>query len=165
MPAEIIEGLTFEKVEKQSQTRRSKIQDEVLVMLETSQQRDVIQSFATNLAAVQGKAGMRLDIPDHLRGLFRLFEAHAAALRAEYGTVKRAIRFDDMNASLYMDVKLEDTEWHRITDEEMRTIQEKNRTAPPPQKKQPSKTSVEEKNRILMQSQRAYPQVESECDE
>ena len=130
MPQDIIEGLTFEKVEKQSQSRRSKIQDEVLVMLETSQQRDVIQSYAANLAAVQSKAGMRLDIPDHLRGLFRLFETHAAALKAEFGAVKRAIRFDDINSSLYMDVKLEDTEWHRITDEEMRKIQEKKQGSP-----------------------------------
>ena len=69
IPTAVIDGLVFEKVEKQSQTRRSKIQDEVLVMLESSQQRDVIQSYAPNLAPIQGQAGLRLDVPDFLRGL------------------------------------------------------------------------------------------------
>ena len=110
MPKNVIDGLTIEKNERQSQARRSKIQDEVLIMLETSQQRDTIQSYASNLAAVQGKAGIRLDVPNFLRGVFRMFVEHAAALHSQYGTVKRAVRFDDMKGSLFMDVKLEDTD-------------------------------------------------------
>ena len=51
MPADVVDRLTIEKIEKQSQTRRSKIQNEVLIMLEASKQRDVIQSYAANLAA------------------------------------------------------------------------------------------------------------------
>ena len=61
MPTEVIESLTFVEVEKQGQTRRSKIKDEVLVRLQTSLQRDTIQSYAPNLASAQGLAGIRLD--------------------------------------------------------------------------------------------------------
>lgn len=59
---------------------------------------------------------------DHLRGVFRQFESHAAALREIHGNVKRAVRFDDVNQSLIMDIKLDDTAWHRITAEEMANV-------------------------------------------
>lgn len=167
MPVEVVEGLTIEKIEKQSQARRSKIQAEVLVMLETSQQRDVIQPYVANLAKVQGKAGIRLDIPDYLRGLFCLYEAHAAALRAQYGSVKRAIRFDDSDHSLYMDVKLDDTKWHRISAGEMREIGEKNKARRIPTTSGISPAaSTALRRKILLQDQsdptNDYPHVESE---
>ena len=46
MPAEVIDTLVFVKITKQCQARRSNINDEVLAVLQTSQQRDAIQSFA-----------------------------------------------------------------------------------------------------------------------
>ena len=122
IPDLVADGLTIEKTEAISQTRRSKIQGEVLVQLKSSHERDVVQSYASNLSDVQGEAGIRLDVPDHLRGIFRQFETHAAKLRAKYGRIKRAIRFDDVNKSLYMDVKLETTQWHRISAEEISKI-------------------------------------------
>ena len=165
MPAELIDSLEFDKIEKQGQSRRSKIRDEVLIRLRTSQQRDSIQSYASNLASVQGQAGICLDIPDYLRGLFRLFEAHAAALRQEYGQVKRAVRFDDVERSLYMDVKLESTEWHRISGEDMREIEKtRKRTA----KNRPSVgATAEQRSKILLyqsteSSEQELPRVESE---
>ena len=48
IPSNVVGSLVFERVERQSQARRSKIKGEVLVMLESSQQRDVIQSYAAN---------------------------------------------------------------------------------------------------------------------
>ena len=95
MPDNIVNNLTIETAAKQSHSRRSKIQDEVLIRFGSSQDRDIVQSYAVNLSTSKGKAGLRLDVPDHLRGLFRMFEEHAAALRERYGHVKRAIRFDD----------------------------------------------------------------------
>lgn len=162
MPTELIETLVFEEMTKQGQARRSKIKDEVLVRLQSSQQRDTIQSYASNLANVQGQAGIRLDIPDHLRGLFRLFEAYAAALREQYGGVKRAIRFDDIEGSLYMDVKLEETGWHRISAAEMREIESLRKMSTKPNA---SAGSAEEKSKILLYkkaSQPSYPRVESD---
>ena len=164
MPGQIIDTLTIEKIEKQSQARRSKIQDEVLVMLETSQQRDTIQSYALNLAAVQGKAGIRLDVPDFLRGVFRMFEEHAAALRAQYGVVKRAIRFDDINGSLYMDVKLEDTDWHRITADEVRLVErnKKKKKKNLQGRTHLSASAAAQKKKILLLEDAKYPEVESD---
>ena len=169
IPPPVTDGLVFEKVEKLSQTRRSKIQDEVLVMLESSQRRDVIQSYAPNLAPIQGQAGLRIDVPDFLRGLFRLFEAHAAALRAQFGPIKRAIRFDDVDHSLYMDVKLENTDWHRISAQEMRDIEDRKKKGGT----SPSGISVSaaaDKRKILLFNDNSadgshnYPQVESDAE-
>ena len=54
MPAEVVGSLSFQTIEKQGQSRRSKIQDEVLVRLQTSHQRDIVQSYASNLVSAQG---------------------------------------------------------------------------------------------------------------
>ena len=158
---EVLESLVIEKIVKQGQTRRSKIQDEVLILLETSQQRDIIQSYAFNLAAVQGKAGLRLDIPDFLRGTFRMFEEHAAALRTQYGVVKRAIRFDDIGGSLFMYIKLEDTEWHRVTAEEV-NIACKKRNKKKEQQRNTHEEAAAQKKKILLDEGGSIPCVESD---
>lgn len=166
MPTEVIESLTFVEVEKQGQTRRSKIKDEVLLRLQTSQQRDTIQSYAPNLASAQGLAGIRLDIPDFLRGLFRLFESHAAALRVEHGTVKRAIRFDDVEHSLYMDVKLQDTDWHRVSADELREADKLRKKQSMKVAGKQGAAAANEKRRILMiDPEQVHPEVESEEDD
>ena len=108
-------SVQFEDLQRIDQARRSKVKKEVLIRFRNSQTRDLIQSYAPNLAAFDGTAGLRMEAPDFLRGLFRLFEAHGAALRAKYTSVKRSIRFDDVEMSLFMDVKLRSTQWHRIT--------------------------------------------------
>ena len=115
MPPAIVDDLDFEQVKRVAQPRRLKIHKEVLVRFRNTATRDVAQSYASNLADSAGTAGLRLEIPDFLRGLFRRFETHGAALRSKHGTVKRAVRFDDENMSLSMDVKLDNTQWHRIT--------------------------------------------------
>ena len=164
IPTEVIEGLCFQNIEKLVQSRRSKIQDEVLLRLRNSQQRDIIQSYASNLASVQGQAGIRLDIPDHLRGLFRLFEAHAAALRAEFGVVKRAIRFEDSDMSLYMDVKLTDTDWHRISANDVRMATAVKKKAVPSLSANGVESALEKKKILFMNEGTTYPEVESDAE-
>ena len=122
IPPNVCNSLKIELATKKTQTRRSKIHDEVLVRFETSHYRDVVQSYASNLSSAGGNAGLRMEIPDHLRGIFRLFEAHAAALKAKFGTVKRSI-----SSSLVMDVKLDNTEWHRISADEIVEISKRRR--------------------------------------
>lgn len=114
-PPNLVRDIQITSIVRQQQARRSKIQHKVLVTFDSIQSRDAIQSYAPNLAEAGAGVGLRLDVPDYLRGIFRLFEEHAAALCAKYGTVKRSIRFDDMAKSLLMDVKLEHTRWPRIT--------------------------------------------------
>ena len=127
-PADLANGVKIESVIHQQQARRSKIHHEMLVISDCVQSRDAIQSYAPNLADTGGAAGLRLDVPDFLRGTFRQFEAHGAALRAKFGVVKRSIRFDDVTRSLLMDVKLEHTQWHRITAKDMRELYDKKRS-------------------------------------
>ena len=158
MPQEVIDGLLIERVYSVSQARRSKITDEVHVVLQTSHQRDAIQSYAANLAECNGKAGIRMDIPDHLRGLFRQFETHAINLKGKYGPIKRAIRFDDLDGSLYMDVKLQDSDWHRITAAEIRRIR-------PSTAGTNTTKSTADKKRVLLQETSPTYHVASDDEE
>ena len=149
MPVQVVDGLQIEKITRQQQPRRSKIHSEVLVHLTSHLSRDVIQSYAVNLASSSGNAGLRLEIPEHLVGLFKWYEAHAAALRETYGQVKRSIRFDDTNRSLCMDVKLLSTGWHRINQECISMIA-KNRLLTTPGPSASNDQRCDELRRIMM---------------
>ena len=115
------DNIVFEHIERIYQRRRSKIHDQVLIRFKSSRTRDLIQSYALNLANHQGKAGLRLQIPEHLRGLHKMYESHGDRLKKEQGPgLKRSINLDDATQSLVMDVKLsEDDEWLRIYREDM----------------------------------------------
>ena len=123
IPVSIVKSLCIERVDKVQQARRSRIQDEVRVVFSTSKERDLVQSYAVNLAKSNGKAGIRMELPEHLRGLFKLFEAHGASLRQRFPGLRRSIKYDDVSQSLCMDVKMpEKDKWHRIGEAEMREI-------------------------------------------
>ena len=102
--------------------RRSRIKDEVVAVFETAADRDLVQSYAPNLKGAKGVAGIRLDIPEHLMSVFKLLETHANGIRSRYKEgVKRSIRFDDIDRSLYMDMKLSGSGiWHRIGPSQVR---------------------------------------------
>ena len=74
-----------------------------------------MQSFATNLKGNKA-AGLRLDIPPHLLGVFKLLEGHANRVRASYKEgMKRSIKFNDVEKSLSLDMKLPTFDrWHRV---------------------------------------------------
>ena len=81
-----------------------------------------VQSYAVNLQTLGGKAGIRMDVPEHLRGTFKLFEAHGGKLKEQNpGGLKRSIKYDDTTMSICMDVRLPNwTMWHRISANQMR---------------------------------------------
>ena len=58
----------------------SRIHNEVKVVFATSRERDLVQSYAVNLAKVKGREGIRMELPEHLHGLFEIFEGHGAIL-------------------------------------------------------------------------------------
>ena len=123
IPHEIIQRLDFVKVSRLGQSRRSKIRDEVLIELATLQQRDIIQSYAVNLAKKSGTAGIRMEIPQHLEGDFRLLEEHAGLLNKRRPGTKRSVKFDDIAQGLCIDIKLPDSEqWHRFTTSQIREL-------------------------------------------
>lgn len=149
IPREVIEGLLFEHVERVEQSRRSKIQHEVLIRFPTSQQRDIVQSYAVNLAKSDGKAGLRMEIPQYLEGVFKMMMEHSAFLsRNTPGGVKRSVKFDDIEMNLLIDIKLPQSEkWHRFSHHEIRDAV-KNRQAIA-KKKMPVSSDSEERKSIL----------------
>lgn len=93
--------------------------DVVLVTFENVETRDLVRAGAKNLAGVD--AGLRLEIPDHLLGSFRVLNDLAFELKKKNGNLKRNIKFDDANLDLAMDV-CPDTgrQWRTVTPGEAR---------------------------------------------
>ena len=99
------------------QPARSKIRQEFIVTFADRESRDTVKSYARELAHFKGAAGLRLDIPDHLKGFHKVLEEHAYAMINLYGKdVKRNIKFDDRSENLMMDIRLPNSaRWHNIT--------------------------------------------------
>ena len=79
--------------------------------------RDVVYSYINRLAKHAGKAGIRLEIPLHLKSEFKLLEAHGNRVRTANGKdVKRSIQFDDADKLLILNVKIsQDDDWTLVT--------------------------------------------------
>lgn len=90
------------------------VTDECLVRFSTIQDRDFVQSKAPKLARSTGKAGMRLEIPDHIHWVFKLLEKESWSISKRWPGAKRNIRFDDATRSFFLDVKVVDGQWERI---------------------------------------------------
>ena len=92
--------------------RVGNVRDEAIVTFYSHVKRDAIMSGAVNLAthvdtAGQPTAGLRLELPPELMDTFRLLSQFGTRLRARHGEgTKRHVKFDDMEASLYMNIKL-----------------------------------------------------------
>ena len=102
--------------------RPPRVHSEVLVTFYEVATRDMVMSYAPNLAKTNNTAqtsGIRMEIPPNLRGIFKTLDDHGHLLRLRHGTgVKRNIKFDDGEMSLYMDLKLpSEPEWMRVDPE------------------------------------------------
>ena len=115
----------------------SKIKHEALVIFADLEGRDLVTSYAKNLADRvtpdgQPTAGLRMDIPPHLMTTFKLLESYGRDLRVRYGKdFKRHVRFDDEARSLYLNMRIPgDQNWTRISPDTARSfINEKERSA------------------------------------
>ena len=101
---------------------KKQIPNEVLVASIDPHTRDLVARHAINLAEAKGRdgkpnAGMRIEIPPFLGGTFKLMESHGHNLRHKYGPMlKRHVKFDDVELSMFLDVKLPNEEgWIRVT--------------------------------------------------
>ena len=122
MENQAIARIGIEAANTTQQLPRSKIKDEVLVHFHTAEDRDLVYAHARNLAAHQGKAGIRLEIPQHLKPEFKLLESHGNNIRKLFGpAVKRSIRFDDAECSLVLNMRLSpDDPWVSVSVEQAR---------------------------------------------
>ena len=116
VPEDIADNLDFEALDRLPQGRRSKCHDEVLVRFKTAREKELVQSYAPNLASSNRRARLRMNVPQHLLGLFKMFEAHGGRLKQEHGPgLKRSIKLDDQTMTMVMDVRLpNDLEWLRL---------------------------------------------------
>ena len=105
---------------------RSKIHSEYIVTFTNIEARDVVKSYARGLADSAGKAGLRLELTDALRGSYKILDEHGRATRELYGEgTKRNVCFDDRNGDLMMDLKLPSSSvWHNITIDQARKTKE-----------------------------------------
>ena len=108
VPRITVARLRIDFVRRVSATRRSRVGEEVLVRFKDVGDRDAVQSYAPNLSKMNGKAGIRLEIPTHLRQTFRLLDSHGGEIKKKHALAKRSIRFDDSTNSLVLDVKISD---------------------------------------------------------
>ena len=107
------------------------LHSEILITFFCPRKRDLILSNAPNLsgcidAAGKPTAGIRLEFHPELDGTFRLLSRFGTRLRAQHGVgTKRHIKFDDEEASLFINIKLPvDEAWTKVTPATARVDQE-----------------------------------------
>ena len=63
-------------------------------------------------------AGIRVLVPQHLRGVGKLLEEYGRRLRQRHRGAKHHIKFDDVEKSLFLNIRLkEDKTWTRVYQE------------------------------------------------
>ena len=122
VPNAMAKGVSIDHIRPADQAKNSRITSEFVVEFGEVDSRDAIKSYSSGLAAAQGRAGLRLDVPPCLKGSFKILNEHGLSIMKIYGReVKRNIRFDDRNEDLMMDIKLPTSpNWHNITIEQAR---------------------------------------------
>ena len=124
MPKDEIPDGAILGVRKVPGRRKNYAQNEVIVTFDSVQTRDCVASYAPNLADWRGKnsskAGLRLEIPDYLCGVFRVLERHAHQLKEQHQHYfKRSIKYDDVNLTLVLDYcGSKGGNWQRVTYED-----------------------------------------------
>lgn len=76
----------------------------------------MVYSYAANLATKRDIAGLHLEVPGHLLGLFKTLEQYGRQLKTERGpTVKWHIKYDDRELSMFLNVKLSEADsWSKV---------------------------------------------------
>ena len=94
---------------------------EALVTFFCPRKRDFVVSSSPSLANLMDggvpTAGLRLEIPEALMPQFRLLSRFGTRLRARHGAgTKRHVKFDDLDCTLYMNIKLPgDETWSKVS--------------------------------------------------
>ena len=120
---ELHEGAVVE-VRKIPARKRNKNLGEVIIFFDSIQTRDCVASYASNIANYKGdpalRPNLRLEIPDHLCGVFRVLEKCAHTLKCKNPAFfKRSIKYDDINLTLALDYcTARGGVWNRVMYEE-----------------------------------------------
>ena len=79
-----------------------------IVTFENKHLRDAVKANASILANHRDEAGMRLDIPEHLKRDFHALMNLSFDLKKRYPGLKRNVKFDEEDCGLFMDVRLKE---------------------------------------------------------
>ena len=102
--------------------------DECRVIFESVEERDEARSHARNL--VPKAAGLRNDVPDHLRSSERVLDSVAFQLRRKFPAMKRNVKFNDRELDLQMDFCTGGKKWQTILPHDARNSLKKRRLDP-----------------------------------
>lgn len=103
---------------KQNKDPKAKIQNEVIVTIETKELRDAVRAQASNLANYPD-CGMRLHIPNHLQKDFKALMGLAYDMKQKYSQLRRNVKFDEDDTGLFMDMQLtREGSWKRVKPEQ-----------------------------------------------
>ena len=105
---------------------QSRVRDEVLVVFDTSRERDEVRSHAKNLEK-KGR-GLRLEIPDHLWPSFRVLQDLGYELKQKDPAMRRNVLFDDRSRDLRLDFS-QGSEWKSVSPDEAKKTLQKCRPA------------------------------------
>ena len=121
VPSGLLDRSDIGYIRRVKATKRSKIANEVLVSFTSIDARDLVHSYARNLAEWVGEdgkplAGIRLDIPERLLGDFKSCEQYGHAMKTKHGDgFKRHTKMDDTNQSIYIDMYIPKSQtWVRV---------------------------------------------------
>lgn len=109
---------------KKERLANSRFPEEVIVIFETKEARDTVKAAGKNLGG-ETTAGMRLNVPGFLLDNYRILASIGYNIKESKRDVKRAIKFDDENLDLMLDIRV-DNEWRRISPSEARTAAREN---------------------------------------
>lgn len=93
---------------------------EVLATFETRVERDCVKAAGINLAG-QVEAGLAIHVPGHLMDNLVALNGVGYGIKQKQKNVKRAIKFDDVNQDIYMDICI-DGHWKKITPRKARQV-------------------------------------------
>ena len=92
--------------------------------------RDTFRSYGPKLKPYdRHQAGIRLALPDFLVPTFKLLEHEGFQIVRRRPGTRRSIKFNDLNQSLVMDVKLPGSSWVRITPDQVQAVSRMRRTS------------------------------------
>lgn len=109
---------------KKERVSNPRFPEEIIVTFESKEARDTVKAAGRNLSG-DPSAGMRLNIPGFLLDNYRILASVGYNIKENQRDVKRAIKFDDDNMDLMLDVRVND-EWRRITPDEARVAARNN---------------------------------------
>ena len=100
---------------------KTRHKNEMMVVFQSVEARDVVRSAATNLAGSGPDVGIRLEVPNHLRAAMKALQLLSYDLKGKYPNIRRNILYDDETLDLVLDFcTTPEGKWRRISSDQAR---------------------------------------------